>query len=167
MAKKLFYSVALCSMVLAPLTIEAQYASQLSPGTRVRLVTAALTTEQRVGRVVNASSDTIQFRADVYPVTRTIPVSEITSMEVSAGRVSNKRRFALIGLAIGGAVGFAAGHHESGGNGGQFIGGGRKSPTENAFLSAGMLGALGGVTGWFVGRSRVSEKWVRMNAEGK
>ena len=167
MTTKLIYCAAAIAMLLAPLALGAQNASMLTAGTRVRLVTPALDAGQRTGKVVGASGDTIQFRADVYPITRNIPLSQITSVEVSRGRVSSKGRFALIGLAVGGAIGFAAGHHESGGRGGQIIGGGRKSASENAFLSAGMVGALGGLTGWLVGRSHTSERWVPAPVSGR
>jgi hypothetical protein len=167
MTKNSLYRLTVFSLLLAPLTIGAQSASVLSAGARVRLTTPKLDADQRTGRVVSAEADTIQFRSDVYPVTRTFAMSDITMMELSAGRVSNKGRFALIGLLAGGAIGFAAGYHESGGHGGQMIGGGKKSPSENAFLSAGIGGALGSLGGWLVGRSRVSERWVRVRAEDR
>ena len=160
MINKLFLCAAMVFALAGPCLVEAQDASALAVGTRVKLRTPALDAAQQIGKVVGSSGDTILFRADVYPITRTLAMSEITSLEVSRGRVSAKKKFALIGAAVGGAVGFAAGHHESGGRGGQIIGGGRKSASENAFLSAGMVGALGGLTGWVVGRSHTSERWV-------
>ena len=167
MTKKIILCAAVLFALSVPFAVQAQESSLLAAGTRVKLRTPALDAAQQIGKVVGGSGDTILFRADVYPITRTLAMSDITSMEVSGGRVSAKKKFALIGAAIGGAIGFATGNHESGGRGGQFIGGGRKSATENAFLSAGIVGALGGLTGWVVGRSHTSERWVPAPVSGR
>ncbi len=166
MPKKLFYYAAAFSVLILH-SAKAQNSSMPGAGTRVKLVTPVLGAAQQTGRVVSANADTIEFRADVYPVTRSIPLSQISSMQVSAGQVSGKRRFALIGLAAGGVIGFATGYHATGSRGGQFIGGGKKSASENAFLSAGLVGALGGLTGWLLGRTHVSENWVSVRTEDR
>ena len=144
-------------------TVNSPAGAQGSPppvGARIRITSPGVRDSERVGTVVSVTSDSIRFTPDSRPASLAVAHSDIKSIEVSAGRVSARNRFALIGVAIGGAVGFASGYHESGGNGGQYIGGGKKSAMENALLSAAIVGVLGGVTGWIVGGSHTQEKWV-------
>lgn len=157
--KKSLLTAAALFLTAVP-SLHAQIPSVIGAGTRVKLVSPAIESSQQIGRVVDATRDTISFRAESYPVTRTYAVNDLTSIEVSRGKPTPRRRYAIYGFAIGGVVGLAAGYHETGGGGGQFLAGGKRSAIGNALLSSAALGTLGGLAGWLYGGSHSSEKWV-------
>ena len=101
---KLILAAAALSLTVSQSSM-AQNASVLGAGTRVRITAAALDSSMQVGRVVSATADTISFRADANPVTRTLAVKDISSIEISGGMETHRGRDALYGLAIGGGVG--------------------------------------------------------------
>jgi hypothetical protein len=109
MTKRFLQCLAALLAVAAPAVSRAQDASVLGAGVRVRLVTPALEANQQMGKVVTATSDTIVFRSDANPVTRSIPVADIASIDVSGGMQTHRGRDALYGLAIGGVAGAIAG----------------------------------------------------------
>ena len=104
MTKKSFLATALLICSAAP-ALRAQDASLLGAGTRVKLVTPALDVAPQTGTVVAATHDTITFRSDANPVTRSFAVSDLTSIEISGGKETHRGRDALYGLAAGGAAG--------------------------------------------------------------
>lgn len=104
MTRKSLFAAALLACAAAP-ALRAQDPSLLGAGTRVKLVTPALDVAQQTGTVVAATRDTITFRSDAFPVTRSFAVSDLSSIEISSGKETHRGRDALYGLAIGGAGG--------------------------------------------------------------
>jgi len=151
-------AAAAIAILFAP-AAHAQDASILAAGTRVRLVVRGLDLAQQIGRLVSATRDSIVFRADANPVTRTFAVADASSIEISGGLVTHRGRDALYGLAIGGGVGAIAGAVSY------------KKQTTFYFLcdtrtSDALFGALfGGLTGTLVGAFIVgsldkTERWI-------
>ncbi len=104
MTPRSFLSATFLFLLLTP-SLRAQDASLLGAGTRVRLVTPALDAAQQTGTVVAATRDTITFRSDGYPVTRSLAVADLTSIQISGGKETHRGRDSLYGLAIGGTAG--------------------------------------------------------------
>lgn len=109
MTRKIFQCLAALLALAAPQAVRAQDASVLGAGVRVRLVTPRLEADQQTGKVVTSTSDTIVFRSEANPVTRSIPVADIASIEISGGMETHRGRDAIYGLLIGGGVGAIAG----------------------------------------------------------
>jgi hypothetical protein len=153
--------------VVATTPICAQDASVLSAGTRVRIVTPALDEAHQTGRVVAATRDTIIFRSDAFPVTRSFAVSDVSAIEISAGNQTHRGRDALYGLGIGGPAGALAGSLAY------------KKPQPNCWFICetrggdAVAGALfGGVVGTIVGAFIVgsfdaTERWVTIKDSGR
>jgi hypothetical protein len=79
-------------------------------GDRVRISAPALGDGPRVARVVTWSPDTLVVRPEgARDFTVTVPLAEVTRIEVPGGHRPRKARFALIGAAGGGVVGAVAG----------------------------------------------------------
>ena len=108
MKLKTFLTAAAIFSSIAP-ALRAQDASVLGAGTRVKLITPALDPSQQTGKVIAATHDTITFRSDANPVTRSFAVADLTGIEVSGGKDTHRGRDALYGLVIGGAAGAAIG----------------------------------------------------------
>jgi len=83
----------------------AQLQTGLTPGARVRLITPRLEASQQTVTVVSSSSDSVHFRSQSHPVTRSLPLSQINAVEV---RSYGERPF-LRNMFIGGAVGTGVG----------------------------------------------------------
>jgi hypothetical protein len=156
--KKTILAVTALAILLAP-AARAQDASVLGAGTRVRLAGRGVDSAQQIGKVVSATRDSIVFRADAYPVTRTVAVADLSSIEISGGQATHRGRDALYGLAIGGGVGAIAGAASY------------KRPKSCYFLCdtrssdaiAGALlgGLVGSVVGAFiVGTVDKTERWI-------
>jgi hypothetical protein len=160
MTKRFLQCLAALLALAAPLALRAQDASLLGAGMRVRVVTPALEADQQVGKVVTATSDTIVFRSDANPITRSIRVADIASIDVSGGMQTHRGRDALYGLAIGGGAGAIAGALSY------------KKPAPGCWIfcetrsgdtAAGAL--LGGLAGTFIGAFVVgsldrTERWI-------
>ncbi len=155
---KLILSVAALTLAISQTSL-AQDASVLGAGTRVRLTSPALDSSVQVGRVVSATRDTISFRSDANPVTRTLAVKDLTSIEISGGMETHRGRDALYGLAIGGGAG-------------AILGAATYKKPQNCFifcdtrgfdaaagaLSGGLVGTLVGA--FIVGSFDKTERWV-------
>lgn len=83
----------------------AQSRTALEPGARLRLITPRLDASQQTVTVVSATSDSVAFRSEAYPVTRTLSLSDISAIEV---RSYGERPF-LRNMMIGGAIGAGLG----------------------------------------------------------
>lgn len=103
--------IALCIATAASLMsvtstpTRAQENTVLAPGARLRLITPRLDVSQQSVTVISASSDSVAFRSDSYPDTRTIALSDISAVEV---RTFGQRPF-LRNMFVGGAVGVTLG----------------------------------------------------------
>ncbi|MFL5593135.1 MAG: hypothetical protein ACJ785_00810 [Gemmatimonadaceae bacterium] len=147
---------ALAVAVLGGATARAQQA-ELREGARVRLITSSLKTDQQVARVVSTGNDSIVFRSDAYPVTRSLALSEIERIDVSQGRRRLTVEGAVIGLGAGVALGATLGALSyTPCEGLCFMG---TSRGETATIVAAMLGSIGVATGAIIGASRETEAW--------
>jgi hypothetical protein len=139
--------------------LHAQDAATLGAGTRVRLVTPALDPAQRIGTVVTATHDTITFRSEANPVTRSVAVSDLTSIEISDGKETHRGRDAFYGLVVGGGAGAILGAATYKKETDCFI----FCATRGGDAIAGALagGAVGTLVGAFiVGSGDKTERWV-------
>ena len=108
--------IALCiaaaaSIVSATATpLGAQSSTVLEPGARLRLITPRLDASQQTVTVISASSDSVKFRSESYPVTRTIPLSDISAVEVRTFGQRPFLRNMLVGGAVGGTLGAILGY---------------------------------------------------------
>lgn len=157
---KSFIALAISAWFLGRVA-EAQDASHLPEGTRVRLTTAALDATQRIGTIVSATHDTIAFRADHDPITRNIAVAHIVTIETSGGVHTHRSRDAAIGALLGGVVG-------------AIVGGSGPKPSGTCFIFCDTRGqhiaegALEGLTigwpaGFIVGGFDKTERWMPLN----
>lgn len=153
-------SISLIALILAAApTLQAQDASLLGAGTRVKLVTPALDVAQQTGTVVSATRDTITFRSDVFPVTRSLAVADLTSLEISGGKETHRGRDALYGLAIGGSAGalLGAATYKKPKDCYWFCDT-RSTDTVAGAIAGGLLGTLIGA--FIVGSNDKTERWV-------
>ena len=97
-------------IALAPRTGVAQAPRQtFAAGARLRISAPALGDAPRLAQVVASTSDTLVVRPADGDFTVTVAIAEVTRIEVSTGRRPRKKRFALIGLAAGSAIGAVVG----------------------------------------------------------
>lgn len=147
----------LSALAQLPATTIAAQEMGLAEGARVRLVSSTLPTDHQLARIISASNDTIVFRSDAYPVTRSLALRDIDSIEVSTGNHRRTGRGALIGIGIGIA-------------GGAALGAATFSPckgfcvvpeTRGGAMGAGaaFFGTLGGLTGALIGAMHTQEDW--------
>jgi hypothetical protein len=133
----------------------------LTPGLRVRVLSAVLGDKQQTGSVVSATSDTVVFLPAKESASTTLSAPNIAMIEVARGTHTSKLKGALLGLFAGAAVGaiYASATYKPPkcaadtwcldifGQGGDTVAGG---------VLGGLLGIL---TGTIVG-SRQSDTWV-------
>lgn len=131
--------------------------ADLAAGTRVRLVTPSLQADHQLARIVSADKDSIVFRSDAYPVTRSLAVSDIERIDVSGGSHRQTGRGALMGLAIGGGTGIVLGLATYEPCTSWCFG--PSSRGESAALAGGVLGIIGAVTGGLIGAFHKKEEW--------
>jgi len=101
----LFVAAASCLLVSDSASLAAQATTALAPGARLRLITPRLEASQQMVRIISATSDSVEFRSEGYPVTRTIALSDVSAIEV---RSDGQRPF-LRNMVIGGGLGAALG----------------------------------------------------------
>ena len=143
--------------VILPARVIAQD-NALGEGARARLVSASLQEDQQIVRIISTSNDTVVFRSETYPVTRSLPLAEIQRVEVSSGLHRNTARGAVYGLFAGGIAG-------------AIIGAVTYTPCEGwcimvpnssgeaAAFGAAVFGAVGLVAGTIVGGLTQTEEW--------
>src|SRR5687767_2084428 len=141
----------------------AQQPVQLDSGTRVRLTSLRLPADQQIVRIISTANDTVVFRSERYPVTRSLALSEISAVDVSLGQRRRTLRGAGIGLAAGATIGAVAGYatYEPC-NGWCFFG--PSSPEGAAAWGGAAGGVLGLVAGTTIGFLMKSEKWQRVQS---
>jgi hypothetical protein len=159
MTNRFFHCLAALLVVAAP-ELRAQDASALGAGVRVRLVTPTIEANQQMGKVVTATSDTIVFRSDANPITRSIPVADIASLDISGGMQTHRGRDALYGLLIGGGAGAIAGaaSYKKPAPGCWVFCETRSADTFAGGLAGGLVGTLIGA--FVVGSFDKTERWI-------
>jgi len=138
-----------------------QQGFQLETGARVRLTSPTLPPDQEIVRILSAGSDTVVFRSERNPVTRSLALNEISAVEVSLGEQRRTRRGAVIGLLSGAAIGGIAGYatYEPC-TGYCFLE--PASAGSNAAWSGLAGGTMGLLVGTTIGWLSKSEKWQRV-----
>jgi len=131
----------------------------LTEGARARLVSSSLEKDHQIVRIISADNDTVVFRSEAYPITRSLPMSAIERVDVSSGLHRQTLRGATIGL-MSGVVS------------GAVIGALTYTPCEgwcflepssrgaSAALGGAVFGVLGGVTGAIIGAFHQTEDWM-------
>lgn len=138
----------------------AQGVARLEPGSRVRLITPRLEASQQTVTVVSASSDSIQFRSASYPVTRSLPLSEITAVEVRSYGERPFLRNMFIGGAAGGTLGAVAAYASyKECKDCWFYPQSRGRDTAGGALLGGLAGVVGGL---IVAGVQRGERWTRI-----
>lgn len=133
----------------------------LTPGLRVRVLSAVLGDEQQTGRVVSATPDTLVFLPAKQSASTALSTPNIARIEVATGTHTNKLKGALLGLLAGAAAGAiygSASYTPPKCDATTWCLGiwGRQDNT----VAGGVLGSLLGIlTGTIVG-SRESDTWV-------
>lgn len=145
----------------APSAAVGQQSVDLESGVRARLVSATLPPEQQVVRIVSTTRDTVVFRSERYPVTRSLAVSEISAVDVSLGQRRQTARGAGIGLLSGVVIGAVAGYATFEPCEGWCLFG-PSTRSGSVALSATAGGLLGLVAGTTIGFLRKTEKWKRV-----
>jgi hypothetical protein len=154
--------VAFAIVLTAGSDIAAQESVRLETGARARLVAPSIPEGEQIVRIEGTANDTLVFRSERYPVTRSLALREISSVDVSVGQRRRTARGALIGLGTGVLVGAVAGYATfepcegfcmfeptSAGGNAAWVG-----------LGGGLLGLVAGTTIGFVMKS---EKWQRVH----
>src|SRR5687767_15287993 len=143
--------------------VVAQTPARLESGARARLVTPSLPAGQQIVQIEATANDTVVFRSERYPVTRSLALSEISAVDVSLGQRRRTLRGAGIGLAAGATIGAVAGYatYEPC-NGWCFFG--PSSPEGAAAWGGAAGGVLGLVAGTTIGFLMKSEKWQRVQS---
>ena len=138
-----------------------QQGFQLEPGARVRLISPTLQPNQQIVRILSTGNDTVVFRSERNPVTRSLALSEISAVDVSLGEQRRTRRGAVIGLLSGAAIGGIAGYatYEPC-TGICFLE--PASAGSNAAWTGAAGGAMGLLVGTTIGWLSKSEKWQRV-----
>ncbi len=153
----------LTTALLAPVVADAQ-APAVAAGTRVRVTAPSIDLRRHVTTIVDVRGDSIVF--GVSNNSRSVALSDVTALEVSAGKHRRFLRNAGLGLGIGaivGAVVGAATYEEC-------------VPTEfldcfladesrgqSAVTGGVVLGAVGLLTGAVVGVLRRTDRWVSVD----
>jgi len=153
----------LATALLAPVVADAQ-APAVVAGTRVRVTAPSIDLRRHVTTIVDVRGDSIVFGVPDNP--RSVALSDVTALEVSAGKHRRFLRSAALGLGIGaivGAVVGAATYEEC-------------VPTEfldclladesrgqSAATGGVVLGVVGLLTGAVVGAVRRTDRWVSVD----
>ena len=102
--------IALLSVVSVG-SLPAQTAQQISTGTRVRITMATAKPTIIIGELVSASDSAVSIRRAPDSGEVSIPRYLVYRLQVSGGlsRAQNAKKAGVIGMVVGGIVGFAAG----------------------------------------------------------
>lgn len=149
--RRTFISILALSVLLLPRATSAQSSGALQQGVRVRIVPQR--GEEKVGRVVAITPDTIQIASEGSPgFVSTFATNGIRRLDKSEGvsAAQGALRGGFIGLLVGGAGGFAIMHtsHRN---------------DSLAGVAGALWGGLGGVTvGASLGAVNGMESWVTL-----
>jgi hypothetical protein len=135
-------------------------------GARVRVVSPAIGSDAKSGKVVFASADSLSFRPAKEDMTLTIPTANIVGMEVAEGTHTRKAKGMLAGFVIGagtGAILGAAAYKKDACA--EFC----LLPDSRAFeatMGGAFVGIVGSVVGLIVGAHAV-DTWVPVALPGR
>ena len=141
-------------------TARSQDQTVLRSGARVRLITPRLDASHQTVTVISASADSVEFRSGVYPVTRTLALSEISAVEVRTYGERPFLRNMMIGGALGAAVGAiaaAAAYKEC--EDCWFYEPSRGKDATGGALAGGLVGVIGGIA---IAAFQRGERWTRI-----
>lgn len=128
--------------------------STLERGTRIRLTAATVPESERIGRLHSVSADSIHFLPDSHPITRSVSLKNVHTLEVSRSTRSRSSEYAVLGALAGGVIGFISSNHN-----GQGIGTGKTDASQNAIVGGFAGVAIGGVAGWWYGGKKKVDEW--------
>ena len=154
--------VALAVVVGSASSVVAQTPPRLESGARARLVTPTLPAEQQIVQIEATTNDTVVFRSESYPVSRSLALSDISAVDVSVGHRRQTARGAAVGLGTGIALGAIAGYATFEPCEGFCILGPETRGQSAAWggVAGGVLGLVAGTT---IGFLTKSEKWQRVH----
>lgn len=141
---------------VAPASAGAQ--SLPTPPARLRMATAELGRSPAIGTLLAVRGDTMIVRLEDSSDTTALALSNLTRLELSAGRRRPIVRGMGIGLLAGAAIGAIAGA-SSGDDRSGFL---AFSAEEKAAIGAVFFGGVGAVTGGIIGATRTIERWERV-----
>ena len=155
--------MALAAAFLGPVVAHAQ-APAVVAGTRVRVTAPSVDLRRHVTTIVDVRGDSIVF--GVSDNSRSVALSDVTALEVSAGKHRRFLRSAGLGLGIGaiiGAVVGAATYQECVPT--EFLGClvAPESRAQSAAMGGVALGGVGLLTGAVVGALRRTDRWVSVD----
>ncbi len=134
--------------------LEGQALSDLASGDTVRV---SVGTARITGTLIRLETESLFVRTEEVPEGQLIPVVGLTRLEVARGRKSSSGKGALIGLAIGGALGALAGL--------EFCGGGDETCySQGEFIAVGAFAGVlpGALIGAVAGYTVRGTRWVRI-----
>ena len=149
-------TLALAAALLAPCAALGAQTAPLSPGTRVRLTTPSRPHARQVGTLLALKADSIHLRRDGQADSLSIPIAQVTGIEVSSGLRTQGRRGMGIGFLAGAGFGVMIGLADGDEPPGSII---QLSAAEKAMLAGSLLGVAGAVVGGVVGLASRTETW--------
>lgn len=150
----------LATALLAPVVADAQ-APVVVAGTRIRVTAPSIDLKRHVTTIVDVRGDSIVFGSSDN--SRSVALSDVTALEVSAGKHRRFLRAAGLGLGIGAIIGAAIGagtYEECVPT--EFLGCllAPESRAQSAAMGGVVLGGVGLLTGAVVGALRRTDRWV-------
>jgi len=140
--------------------VRAQDHTVLTAGARVKLITPRLDASQQTVTVISAGADSVEFRSEAYPVTRTLSLSEISAVEVRTYGERPFLRNMMIGGALGGTLGaIAAAEAYKECEQCWFYESSRSKDAMGGALLGGLAGVIGGLA---VAAVQRGERWTRI-----
>jgi hypothetical protein len=155
--------VILAAAFLAPVAADAQTPAVVA-GARVRVTAPSIDLRRHATTIVDVRGDSLVL--GVRDGSRSVALSDVTALDVSAGKRRRFLRSAGLGLGIGaivGAVVGAATHDECVPT--EFLDCllSPESRAESAVMGGVVLGAVGLLTGAVVGAVRRTDRWVAVD----
>jgi outer membrane lipoprotein SlyB len=147
-------AILLASIVPCFAFAQSESLSSLERGARIRVTALALSETERIGRLESISADSIRFRPDAHPASRSVSLGSVHAVEVSRGTRTRRSEYTGVGVLIGGVIGYISSNH-----GGQGIGTGNADASQNAVTGAIAGVAIGGALGWWLGGKKKVEDW--------
>jgi hypothetical protein len=153
-------AAASCLLAADSASLAAQATTAIAPGARVRLITPLLETSRQMVRIISATSDSVEFQSEGYPITRRIALSDVSAVEVRSDGQRPFVRDMLIGAGLGAALGgiISSAAYKECGSCGYF----KTSRGQETAAGAVVGGAAGLVAGLAVAALQKGERWTRI-----